>query len=455
MSFIKNTIALICCLISFSSISQTHIWIGNAGNTNWHDIMNWDVNSLPTASSDVTIPENFNVSISQASASVNSISINANSIITVEDNLTISQDIFIKTGAHLTFKKGVMSGGIIENDGTLQFETFDSKDLSNITINNRSDILITNSNVIRFFNTTTINNSVTGAIIIDSNGGIIEQTASIATINNSGLIKKVPSDTGGAFYMIYDMNNAGIIDIGENQTFLFLTPGQGFYNLENGIMQGNGAFDITSNFINNGIVSPAGDDTIGSLEIVNNFSLSATAKLVIDINGTNPEDYDFISVFGSPDLNGSIDLKLNFEAAVGDEFTILNAILGISTCDFPQQITTTYNSFEYTFNVICNSNTIVLQVASVTLSLENYQDPFIDFYVVPNPVVKGSLFKFPDNLINTNTSISIYNYLGQEVQHINPTNRTVLNSINFASGLYFAQLKRNQTVLATTKFIVP
>jgi len=378
-----------------------------------------------------------------------------NATLTFSTNLTVSQNISITINASLLWNASTLSADTINNNGALIIQTLDPKVLQNTTVNNYGTMAVNASGVINLSGTTTINNDVSGTINIDSNGGMVEQSGSLATVNNEGLIKKMPSESGGAFYMIFDMNNAGVIDVGQNQTFLFLTIGQNFSNLDDGILQGYGSFDITSNFSNTGSVSPGEENMVGSLEIVNDFSLSDSAKLLIDIHGASAGDYDFVSVFGAPDLNGSITINLNYEAAIGETFTILSAALGINSCNFPSQISTSFNDLNYTFNVICSGNTLQLEVANVTLNTNTFNEDTFRFFATPNPINRMSKFVIPDNLNTVETSISVYNYLGQQLSKHALSETSAYSFINLKSGLYFAQLKQNNRILATTRFIVP
>jgi len=455
MAFSKS-ILVFCVLIgSISGFSQTHVWNGNGGNNDWFNSNNWDILSVPNASSDVQIPDNFNVSIISAPAMINTLTLGLNTNLDIENNISISEEIHIPSNANILWKKGVLSGGRIEIDGTLNIEAFETKDFSDIIINNRGQIFITDSNQIHLFNATTINNAISGEILINSNGGLLDQSSS-ATVNNYGLIHKVASSTNGSFYMIFDMNNYGILDIGENQTFLFLIDSRIFNNFDDGIMRGDGVFDITSTFSNTGTISPGNNGAIGNLIISNVFSLTSPGKLNIDIAGSNPGEYDTVHVFGGPDLQGTIDINLTFEPIVNDEFTIITSVFKIPSCDFPSQVSVVFGDSLYTFDIICNLNSVVLRLNNVTLHTEVFDLKSLQFFVAPNPIVDDSKFVFPENLELNQTTISIYNYLGQKIKTVLTSNEgSYLNTFNLSSGLYIVKLENKEGILATTKFIVP
>ena len=256
--------------------------------------------------------------------------------------------------------------------------------------------------------------------------------------------------------MIYDMNNFGVIDVGEDYQFLFLVNSQNFNVGSVGRLQGKGIFDITANFSNDGIVSPGGEDLVGELEIINNFSMSSSAQLSIDIHGTAIGAFDHMNIFGTPDLNGSLDIRLNYDANVNDEFEIVNATLGIGSCNFPDQVMTSYNGFDYVFDVICNSNTVVLRVQQITLSLPELDQTHTNFMVVPNPVEPRSQFMYDENFLSESHSIRIFNILGREILNLRPAlSDQYIRNFNLQSGVYIAELSANTEVIAVTKFIVP
>ena len=256
--------------------------------------------------------------------------------------------------------------------------------------------------------------------------------------------------------MIYYMNNWGIIEVGEDYTFLFLVSSQNFINASDGILQGKGQFDITASFTNDGTISPAGEGDIGMLEIINNFSMSASAKLVIEIDGTASNAFDHINNFGTPDLNGTIDVRLNYDANINDEFEIINATLGIGSCNFPDEIISSYDGFDYTFDVICNSNSVVLRVQDITLGVPDSEDNNLNFQVIPNPANANSHFSYDQHFESEYVNINIYDLLGKKLFNVESSESgQFMKQLNLPSGIYIAELRDGKDVLAFTKFIVP
>ncbi len=461
----KNILLLfvLSLIFSFNTVfSQSHIWTGGAGSdSEWSNPANWDVATVPDANSDVLIPSGFFPEILGQPAFANTISIQSTTQLLIKNNLTFSGNFTVETEATLRFEKGFLQGGgTIFNNGTFLFNSTETKDIGSINLENNNIVLVEDSGVVHFHDTVVMNNNTDAEINILSNGGFLENTSDDVTLNNFGTLIKLPfpNGTGGTFYLVLDINNYSIMDVGENQTFLILVGSQNFNNTEDGILTGTGAFDLTSNFTNSGKIRPGSDAVVGTLEMVNNVNLSAPGILEIDING--PSENDMVEIFGTPDLQGDIAVTLGYGPDLGDEFTILTASNGINSCDFPTQVSAPFGPFDiYFFDVICNNNSIVLKVETILLGVTDFDDSPVDFYVYPNPVKDSSeiYFSSPDtNSQYDELSVSIYNMLGQKIKHIKRFSEET-NSFekeNLSSGIYFLHLKNKGQLLATTKIVV-
>jgi len=458
----KHYLTILALIIFQSTIlSQTHTWTGNGGDNNWFNDNNWDVGSVPSASSDVLIPGNFvEVDISETAAQVNSIEISGSTILNIGNDLQLRGQLYLPTGSKINWTKGIIDGGgTIENGGLIKLESHDDKELINSNIENNGVISIINSNIIRFSEGTLINNYENARIEIYSNGGIIQDDDG-NTINNYGTIRKPGDGSGslGSFYMIFDLNNAGTIHIGETQQFLFLGSDITFNNLETGVLEGFGAFDITSNFTNVGTYAPGDDLTCGTLSVYNSFNLSSETELEFLILGKNPGEYDAIDVAGFPHLEGNIIIHLYFYTEVGDEFQVITAN-EIMSCNFPETVTAQYQGNEYTFEIICDDTSVVLKVVDIILGVDEHNSDIL-FYVQPNPVKDFVNIVFRTSggkeTANEALSLNIYNSQGREVKTI--TNFSKQNNSfqkgNLSAGLYILQIKANNAVLATTKMVV-
>ena len=438
--------------------AQTHIWTGNGGDTDWFNANNWNANTVPTAISEVMINGNFVVNIQGNQAEVTNVHIKNEGILVIEGGLEASSLLIIGTDASLEFVNGTISGGgTLVNNGLLKIEGNFTRTFENLTLNNNAQFLITQSNITEVRNTV-INNNSTGVLDIASVGGFLQQNTS-SVLNNFGVLKKSPDGLNpiGNFYLILEINNEGVIDVQEDQILLLLAGSSTFTNFEGGLIVGNGTYDITTTFINAGTVSPGNSPEIGSLDITNNFSLNS-GIIEIDMAGTQPGQFDLISVTGGPSMDGIIAVNLQFAPQLGDEFEVITWNSGGNTCNFPQFITAMFEGFEYTFEINCNANDVTLRVSGISiLQIDDLSARTFQFFVQPNPVTQEAAFIFSSEFISSeDTSLSIYNYLGQRVIHIEgftQENNSFLRG-NLPSGLYFAQLETEGKVLATTRMVL-
>lgn len=455
----KFLLCLFSVLIFQSALfAQTHIWTGNGGDNDWFNVANWDVATIPSVASDVVIPTGFLVEISTAPAEANSIALTGVTTLIIENNLTLVSLLTLPAASNINWLGGVINGGgTIDNDGLIQLESFEDKKLSNITLNNYGAIYITNSNLIRLEQGVVINNYENANIDILSNGGMVQDDLG-NTLNNYGTINKLDDSSGGggSFYMIYDMNNFGTLDIAEGHQYLFLVTSANLYNAETGVMQGSGAYDITATFTNDGTFSPAGSGTVGTMDVVNNFTFTANAKLEIDIAGANPGAYDVMEVFGFPDLGGSIQINLTYAPEIGDEYGIITAN-NITSCTLSDYVYATYEGLEYTFIVFCNSTNVTLRMVEINLATPDFASEKIEFYVSPNPVNQVASFKYSTIILEENTQlkIEIYDASGQRITE-DPVDKesTNINVSHLASGVYFARLLSEKGLIATSVIIL-
>lgn len=294
-----------------------------------------------------------------------------------------------------------------------------------------------------------------------ANGGLTRQGTTDATLNNFGSIRKFTQNGDfGSFYMIFDCNNHGTIEIAAESQFLFISPQANLINHENGILTGDGVFDITGFFTNNGFISPAGEENTGMLSFFN--VLETSQNSVLDINVT-PTENDVISMSGNVDLLGNINVRIDAENAtnfeVGQVITILTASNGIDTCNFPSQIQSFDNDVSVVFNVFCDGNTLKLEVDEVLFLGANDFQTNAQFKLYPNPVSQNenvTIEASAEILSGEKIAIVVYDVLGNVMEYT-PTisaQSAFFTLENVASGLYFVQLKDEDLVVATRKLLV-
>ncbi|MGJ8664886.1 MAG: hypothetical protein ACSHW7_00840 [Patiriisocius sp.] len=158
MKTIKKLIVFALFAIVFSTYGQTHTWIQNNGNTNWSIASNWSANSVPNSTSDVLIPDGYEVDITTPS-SANRIFLQGSAQLTVSNNLTLQEGMDIDIVAQLNYSDGTITGGIIENEGVIRFENPQPKLISNVVINNYNLMYFADSNIVNIGNGSIINNT--------------------------------------------------------------------------------------------------------------------------------------------------------------------------------------------------------------------------------------------------------------------------------------------------------
>lgn len=445
------TVLFVLFFISFMN-GQSHVWTGNGGDADWFNTANWEAGTVPSETSNVLISEGFSVDVISDFAFVSTLVMNANSTLSIESIFTISQSISISEEATFIFKKGTIRG-VIVNSGLLLMESFEEKYFNNSSITNYGVINVVDSGTIRFNNTVNVFNSAQASIIIESPGGFLEQTG-VATFNNEGLIQMPSTEMFRAYYMIFDMNNSGVIDVGENQIFLFLVSSQNLNNIATGRLEGEGTLDITSNFTNSGTFSPAGVNSIGTLDVVNNFTFSSDSTLEIEIEGSAEGEYDRMAVTGFPNLEGTIDLNLKYAPALGEEFMVITAN-SITSCNLTDYITAEFEGEEYIFEVQCNPTDVTLVVVSEILSVSDFSSEEHMFLIEENPVRDEVVIRLNDTFTEFgNLSITLFNNLGQEIKSQNVFSSEIVMERNaLSSGIYFLQLIEGNRVLASQKII--
>jgi len=441
------------CLVT----AQTHNWTGNGGDNDWFNTANWDAGSIPIETSTVSIVGNVTVLINGSNAEAYTIDLHNNGVLELDGNLNTDSIVTVHESATFKFSSGILTGSGILNDGLLLFEGIQMRTLSNTIINNNGHLLVTDTNQTQVLSST-INNSSTGTLEIASVGGFLQQSTS-SVLNNAGLVLKSPDGITsiGNFYLIMTINNDGVFEVMEDQILLLLAGTATFTNSATGRLVGNGTYDITSEFVNAGTIAPGKSPDIGSLNVTNNFSLTG-GKIELDIGGSGTDEYDKIVVTGFPSMDGFLNINLQYEASLGESFTIVTWTPSGNTCLFPETATATFDGMVYTFNINCNANDVTLVVSDITvLGIDDVTSQNFDFYISPNPVSTEASFGFSSEVsLFENTSLVIYNSLGQQIirrDQFTAENNT-FNRGNLPSGLYFAQLETDSKVLATARMVL-
>jgi PKD repeat protein len=109
-------------------------------------------------------------------------------------------------------------------------------------------------------------------------------------------------------------------------------------------------------------------------------------------------------------------------------------------------------------NVYCDSSTYIYKTESmVTVNVVNQLPTGIQsaiantqFEISPNPFSSQLSFKTSSN---EPTTVSLYNFLGQQVLQQTFTNTTTLNTSHMPDGIYFYELRSSKVVIASGKVV--
>ncbi|MEX0996047.1 MAG: T9SS type A sorting domain-containing protein [Flavobacteriaceae bacterium] len=433
MRTITSSFLFLLLLLPFFSMGQTHTWTGNGGETNWFNPSNWDENTVPDASSDVLLPNGSLVDITANSASVDFMTIESNATLEVNNSLAITSGVDILEGGHFIFSLETLSGdATITNHGTFEITSESTKLISQLTINNENLLLMNGAGSVQLRDNMSFNNAVNATVIVDGSGAWSSNETG-ATFNNFGTLQKPDIGEFGVFYLLLTTNNHGTIYVGKTQHILVLGPQMAINNYETGILTGEGSFDITSPFTNIGRIIPDGDQAV-ELDFANTFNLSPQSVIELDIFGNGPEEYDKLFVIDNPFIEGVIDVTLHYEASVDDEFAIITTTFGISGCDLPPSIFTTYEGFLYEFEVTCTIDDVILKVVDKVLSADELEP--INLTAIPNPTNGTFDIQFGNHFPEVELTIS--NVLGQTIStHTARNTDSFQLTIDGSAGIYF------------------
>ncbi len=224
--------------------------------------------------------------------------------------------------------------------------------------------------------------SGTGAIMIHATGSIVlDGTAAAGTFNADGAITvrgsvQIGTSSPGAGGMLNV--NAG------------LTVDGGSVHLSRGVLNANtialandGTFDFDggtlhvddfqNNLTNEGGTLAPGKST-GHTDITGNYTQLDAATLEIEIGGVVPGLWDTIAVTGNAILDGTIQVALlnGFQPVLGNSFTILTTTFGNVGGAFDTELFPVTGGV--TFDIIYNSQSVVLQVVEATTLPGDYNN---------------------------------------------------------------------------------
>jgi hypothetical protein len=444
----KKLLLVVFLMFAFLLQAQTHEFLNINGDGNWHNPANWSDNSVPDASSTVVIPDGFEAIVAAQNAFANSIELEGAAILELNNVLHLTNTLNISPVGNLKLKNGSINGGVLNNQGFIRVTELTQKQLTQVTINNSRSIILENTGFLNL-SQVIINNELGATFEIIGRSGLLNNNID-SQFNNIGLFKKSFDGASPSFsYLVLEFTNEGTIDIDGGEQLLFLGLDVLLNNTSNGTIQGTGILDITGTFINDGTISPGGDE-VGTIDFVNVFAASSSSTLRIDIDTTTGEN-DLIRFIGSGSISGNIFIPpIDGPFEVGEQFTVFTAQLGLDSCTLPDQVYEDPGFInDIVFNVLCQPNSVVLEAETIVLNTA-LNDTSILFSLTKNLVSSTAEILVSSNLISKNSILSISDVTGKQLQNVRILAEiTTLNTDSWAEGMYFITLvgdDKKQTV---------
>jgi hypothetical protein len=180
-----------------------------------------------------------------------------------------------------------------------------------------------------------------GTLLLQNDGGDDEQGfTGTGTVNNQGVVRKtVTGNTGASRFDGVAFNNSGTVEVLAGN--LRFTAGYkqtaGLTRLDGGTItampqleiQGGaleGTATISADVLNGGEIRPGASAGLpGLLTIAGSFTQTPSGKLVIEIGGANPPQFDRLAVVDAAELGGTLDVRLinQFVPLLGNIFPVV------------------------------------------------------------------------------------------------------------------------------------
>lgn len=349
------------------------------------------------------------------------------SLISIATSATID---FTGNGNVNSTQNTIEGGGTLTNQGNFNITGVTSLE-GGTTFNNTGTINLVNGSGL-FIPNGTLNNEVLGVIDMNSNGSTSigpGSGATLSVLNNAGLLKKT---TSGNQLLSVDLVNTGTIDVETGELTMSQSGSRNFTNTATGVVKGSGIFNLppVANYVNDGTFAPGASP--GTLTVVGNYESTANAVLAIELDGlTQGTEYDLLAITGNADLNGELQVILNFEANINDQFIIATTTGNITNCNLPTTVSASIGNANYQFSVDCiNGNELALNVTEATLSTT--EKDLNRFKVYPNPT-QGAIFVKSHEM----SKISLFDINGRRVFE---TVKNELSIHHLENGVYLLEL---------------
>ncbi len=340
---------------------------------------------------------------------------------------------------------GLNGGGTLTNESTIILNSNGTRNITGgTTLTNNGVVTMPLGGLLKFYAASVFNNTTSGVFDIQEDATIDFHGS--ANFLNAGLLEK----TGGvntAYIKLPSVTNSGTINVSSG-TLEFTW---GLTNTADGIVQGTAtiALPTAANFTNDGTFSPGGYP--GTLTVNGDFKSSPTSNLQIELYGpTQGTEYDLLAVQGNAIMDGDIPVALYFAPNIGDEFIVLTAN-DITSCNLPSTISASYDNYNYTFDVICNSNNVTLKVTEIVLGIEKNTLSNLSLY--PNP--SNGTFAIDMGREYPDVTVRIYNLTGQIISSEKYSSaRIIEKQIDNLPGIYFVNVITTSGESTTLKMIL-
>lgn len=429
-------------------------WDGEGGDNQWTNAANWDPNGVPAVDDVVIInlPGVGGIVNTQGAGitQADQILIGDNNTLVINSDLRMFSVIQMSDAASIIWNAGELTKSdpnvtsAIINYGTI---TLDSPGLKSIDDNfeiwnygvidhNQGNLNINNGFITNYSNS---QYNING-----DNINIAYTSGTNHSLENYGL--STISKTSGSGISSINLSNflnyanvlsqSGVLSFGED------------LNSEFGTIGGAGATQFPSGYIYDGVLSPG--NSPGTLTFVGDLETSTSAIFNIEIDGPNAAtEYDQIIVTNNAVLNGDIQIMLGYLPANDASFEIVSAG-ALTSCNFPPQITANFNGMDYTFNVVCQNNSLYLNGPGAVLSTSEIGSSEITLY--PNPVLDELNI---ESKSSQKGSWQLLNAFGQSVLKGKLKGlETKIFTKELMSGMYILQIKDGNDLNSLVKKII-
>lgn len=298
----KQISILLLLLTSLLSKAQTVTWDGGGGNTNWHNPLNWDTNTVPCNTCTAVVDGAVVVNIS-ANDTIKQLRVLNGAFFFIGVNKTL---VVSGSNSHAV----EVTGSSLSNNGLLKINLFSNRAISatlNSTLTNLGDIeIIANPG----------GGSFQAGLILD-NSSFNNQSGSNLLIENVKSIASIQTNTGGSFVNTGELNinycaNTSILNNGnfENnaggQINIFYSTDYGLRNF--GTFTNRGDLSIFTVFFKSAVIKNAiGLYTAGTFTNTSTAALSidGTLKYGMEISGNFSNDGALTVINNQPNAVGT------------------------------------------------------------------------------------------------------------------------------------------------------